>query len=964
MSGRVSRTNKVRTALMSLAVAVSMALAANARDAVTYLEYVESKGRNASTASFVHLEDVKPEGDWKIAVDFSVAVINASQSIFTCKDSKGGNRLICVYNIKDSGMRVDVNNVKGATGNGGLSDGKFPTPGLRQTVVYDAGDLYLDGVQIASFKEGVGSVTGSNVNPITIFGDRKDATDWTNFTQGRLYGVKMWNGEGALVHELHPCINADDIAGLYDSMTCKFYESEATTAFTAGPVAAPDGVEFLEYVETKVGNTAKIGQYFNTEYVPSYDCKIEMDVTLLTHPTNRNVTFFRSNTSSDDYNYLSLFSIKVDTNHLETTGLRLDMGLYKPTDTTYTGQTYLRLPPMRNVRRTYVYDKGVLSIDGEVIVDNSNWLNTSYLAANPNQPLTIGGSYDNKNDPVTGNIQNLGAFRFYRVRIWDGSGNLKRDLRPARDAAGNNALYDLVNGKFHYHLYRPLNDAGFNAYHSLTGAGTPDFPAGPELDCLESAGNVTGGKQWYDTGYIPTGRAKIEMDATPLQGDATYAWFAANPTNSGNNGNMLNVFNIKGVGMRLDIAGNNKRNPSPPVFPEQNKRSTVVYDGGILSIDGTQVTDLSTDAMVMGSAGWRTYLLMNGAGPTSTAANNLAKMKVYSVKIWDSNGGTLVRDFVPRRTASGFVGLYDKVGDKFYKSGNDIVTVGRGVSAEAGTDNAPTAAQIEAAGDVLESALLVKTGSKIAGGFAQKVEESVACPFAGTAKTAFCASFPQSFTVTADGEGTNVVTATTGLVSLGKPFTSTEGTSWTAVLRVKREAKGVDVADTVLSLGSDCAKDGVKIGFCGSEANRRLDVCVGSSEWPELSGFAAPAGEWLDIAVTVDAANNTVRVYCCRENGSLIWSEKTFTASVGSDSIVNLAARSTWSVNVGGEASVSNAEVGRISNGKWIMFDDALKAFKGSVERVALWKRKLSDAEVSAAFKALPKSDGLMIIVR
>ena len=318
-----------------------------------------------------------------------------------------------------------------------------------------------------------------------------------------------------------------------------------------------------------------------------------------------------------------------------------------------------------------------------------------------------------------------------------------------------------------------------------------------------------------------------------------------------------------------------------------------------------------------------------------------------------------MRDFVPRRTASGFVGLYDKVNDKFYSSTN-------GVSAVAEVDNMPTAAQIEAAGDVLASAVLSKTGSKIAaGGFAQKVEGDVACPFAGVVKPARCAYFPQSFAVVADGDGTNVVTATTGLVSLGKPFSSAEGTSWTAVLRVRREAKGVDVEDTVLSLGSDCKKDGLKIGFCGSEANRRLDVRVGDETWPELSGFVAPAGDWLDIAVTVDRSDKSVRVYYCREGQSVIWAGKTFAPSASSESLVNLAARSTWEAKVGGEASVSNKEVGRMVDGKWTMFDDALKAFKGSVESVTLWSRKLSDAEVLAAFKkSLPQIPGMTLIVR
>ena len=62
--------------------------------------------------------------------------------------------------------------------------------------------------------------------------------------------------------------------------------------------------------------------------------------------------------------------------------------------------------------------------------------------------------------------------------------------------------------------------------------------------------------------------------------------------------------------------------------------------------------------------------------------------------------------------------------------------------------------------------------------------------------------------------------------------------------------------------------------------------------------------------------------------------------------------------------TVANAEVGRIADGKWTMFGDALKAFKGSVESVALWTRKLSDAEVLAAFSSVPHVGAFVLIVR
>lgn len=930
-----------RAAMLAVAAAMATTLTASAREAVTYLESVESAGSSAANGSFVHLADVLPEGDWKIAVDFSLDDITANHAIFTCKNNSAGNRVIGVYNIKNSGIRLDVNNVVGTAENGGLASGTFPTPGLRQTIVYDAGDLYLDGVRIASFKDGVENVTGANVNPITIFGDRRTASDWTNYSKGRLYGVTMWDGAGNLVHNLRPCRDADGVAGLYDDVTGNKYLSVATTPFTAGLEAAPEGVEFLESITTSASSNAKNdGQFFNTEYVPAYDCKIELDVAPLS-ATNRNWCFFHSATpSSSSYYKLSLFHIS------STTKLRLDTG------TTTTAATD---KSKRGIRRTYVFDRGAVFVDGEKQIDNASGI--ASIATAPSLPLVIGASYDgganNAPSNPSGNVSNFSSMRIYRFRLWDGSGILQRDMRPAKDAAGNVALYDVVNRRFHYPSYRTTS--------ALAAVGGVDgnFPVGPELDYLETAGNVDDGRQWYDTGYIPSGLAKIEIDAKPLTAVSTqYTWFSTKSS-----GNELNVFSIKDKGLRLDV---NNVQGQLNAKPSKDTRYTLLYNGGNLYLGNDLLVDRSNDAAAMASAKWRTYLFASSGGATSKDLFNMAKIQAYGVRIWDSDGGTLVRDFVPRRTASGFVGLYDNVGDKFYKSGNDVVTNGRDVSAIAGTDNAPTAAQIEAAGDVLSSAVLAKGGSKIAaaGGFAEKTEENVVCPFAGRTTTVHCATFPQSFTIAADGEGTNVVTATTGFASLGKPFTSAEGTSWTAVLRVRREAKGVDVADTVLSLGSDCAKDGLEIGFCGSEANRRLDVRVGGEVWPGLSGFLAPAGDWLDIAVSVDASTGAVRVYYCREGQSVIWADKTFAASATSETLVNLAARATWSVKVGGEAAVSNAKVGRIVDGKWTMFDDALKAFKGSVESVALWSRKLTDAEVLAAFNTVPHIDAFMMIVR
>ena len=90
--------------------------------------------------------------------------------------------------------------------------------------------------------------------------------------------------------------------------------------------------------------------------------------------------------------------------------------------------------------------------------------------------------------------------------------------------------------------------------------------------------------------------------------------------------------------------------------------------------------------------------------------------------------------------------------------------------------------------------------------------------------------------------------------------------------------------------------------------------------------------------------------------------EKQF--AVDGDSLKNMAARATWNVSVGGVAEASGVEAGRLSSeGKWTMFDEPLEAFKGDVQRVILWNRALSDAEVLAAFSQIPPR-GFTLIIR
>ena len=940
--------------LFTLLVSMAIPLYCHARQSVTYIEYVASANTGSSTASYVKLDNIKPTGKWKIKVDFSVEDASSIMAIFSCKRSTSSIqwKRLNLYNISGE-YRLDMLADNG-TGLRHLT-GAHAVADFRQTFVYDAGKLYLDGRLVVDASSENGLLTADNREPIVIFGDpRLEGQTFTNLGKGKIYRVRMWDETGVEVCDLHPCLDSNDVAALYDSVNDTIHYSLGA-AFKPGAVVPPEGVEFIEYVQTKRNTSGSVkGQWFNTGIIPEYGGRIEVDFASMEASVTKVYPVWRTYSRTGSTRHLSMIYMGTGAGY----GLRCDLG---------TTQTTGR-PAFYGVRRTYVYDAGVFSVDGNVIIDRSAEISSltdldheivlgatydlSNTAASSAKPSLVASTPDNCN-------ANFSQVRIYRFRYWDASGVLKSDLRPARDVAGTAALYDTVRSKFIYHLSGgavAYTDEEYADYAIIQGGGSVVCTSATALEYVETQGDVEGGRQFFDTGFEPSGAAKFTMDVQSLRNytGANYAFFTDRFSTSANK---LNLYCLKDTGLRFDITTTKQATGYKP----GTQRYSVLYNGGVLKFNDDLVWDLSTEAATLTTPTNRLFLFASAksgqSALTQLADSNYAKARLYGMKIWEREGGTFLRDFEPRLDAVGVAGLYDKVGDKFYHSCSNVAVAGPRVGV-------PSAAQIEAAANVMADAVFDETGFKLAArsAFVQQSKESVGCPYVGKARTADCAYFPQSFTTTVVENG-QTVTATTGYASLGSPFSSEEGTSWTAVMRVRRAAKGVDdFMDTVLSLGTECEKDRVRIGFSGPEAERRLDVRVGRYQWPELAGVSAPANAWFDIAVVANATASSVRVALCRSGEEPVWMEKSF--AVDGISLTNMAARATWNVTLGGVAASSGSEVGRKSSSDtWTMFDSALEAFKGDVQSVALWNRALSDAEVYAAFSQAPAT-GLTVIIK
>lgn len=183
------------------------------------------------------------------------------------------------------------------------------------------------------------------------------------------------------------------------------------------------------------------------------------------------------------------------------------------------------------------------------------------------------------------------------------------------------------------------------------------LPSGyTRLDYIEATGT-----QYINTEFIPNGNSRIVMDCEPTSVDNTFGFFCARTATSATDTTANVLFCISGK-YRKDFYGTSKATSGAYAA---GKRITIDSNKNNVSI-GTDYSLVFTASM---NASPMALLLMATAVPGSTAGTftniaNFAKMKLYSAKIYDN--GTLVRDFIPCKNASGTIGLWDNVNSVFY----------------------------------------------------------------------------------------------------------------------------------------------------------------------------------------------------------------------------------------------------------------------------------------------------------
>lgn len=183
------------------------------------------------------------------------------------------------------------------------------------------------------------------------------------------------------------------------------------------------------------------------------------------------------------------------------------------------------------------------------------------------------------------------------------------------------------------------------------------LPSGySKIDYIEATGT-----QYINTGFKPNGNSRIVMDCEPTNLSSTFCFFCAR-TEMNARDTTANVAFYLGGKYRKDFYG-------------ESQSTTAAYTAGTrFTIDSNKNevafgADYTLTFTASSKVSPMPLILMASAVPGDTdgtfkSLGNYAKMKLYGAKIYGN--GTLVRDFIPCKNASGAIGLWDNVNSVFY----------------------------------------------------------------------------------------------------------------------------------------------------------------------------------------------------------------------------------------------------------------------------------------------------------
>ncbi len=195
-----------------------------------------------------------------------------------------------------------------------------------------------------------------------------------------------------------------------------------------------------------------------------------------------------------------------------------------------------------------------------------------------------------------------------------------------------------------------------------------------EVEYLE----VTSGAPYINTGYRHKANTKVEIKFQASSSNTTSYVALMGARQNNYNNYSYNFFT------RFNNASNFCYSRTGREITNSGFYNTPVtlttYQNTATYTDGTTTRTISAGGTL--NNGTNDFLLFNlntgGAGAVAADSTNTTGNRIYYCKIWDDDGVTLMRDFIPAiRVVDNVIGMYDKVTDTLYeKLGNGVFIAG------------------------------------------------------------------------------------------------------------------------------------------------------------------------------------------------------------------------------------------------------------------------------------------------
>lgn len=185
------------------------------------------------------------------------------------------------------------------------------------------------------------------------------------------------------------------------------------------------------------------------------------------------------------------------------------------------------------------------------------------------------------------------------------------------------------------------------------------LPSGyKKLEYIQSSGT-----QYINTGFNPNQNTRVVVDAKPLSVTQKQLWCIFGVRTSV----FFELYKASTSNMRLTFLYGSTYTQGFDSL-DYTKRHTFEINKNTATVDGTTLT---YSAQTFQQA----YPLFLFASNNTGKAGGIAAAELYSAKVYDN--GTLIRNFIPCKNASGVIGLWDDVNSVFYQNaGSGTFTAG------------------------------------------------------------------------------------------------------------------------------------------------------------------------------------------------------------------------------------------------------------------------------------------------